>query len=96
MYHDSTGTDFSSICKLDYSWIEKLNRLLTHAKIMQYQVAYLSTIGGAYHLSNDPKSALVIAKRQEAVARGLGSTSALVKQLYIEIVSKLIYLIGAG
>jgi hypothetical protein len=42
---------------------------------IQYNLACLSTLGGAYHLCNHPETALVIAIRQEMYAKKLGSTS---------------------
>lgn len=59
------------------SW--RLKRLEYKAMYIQYQLACLSTLGGAYHLINCPKAALRTALQQERVATLLGSTALLVR-----------------
>lgn len=59
------------------SW--RLKSLEYKAMYIQYQLACLSTLGGAYHLINCPKAALSTALQQERVAALLGSTALLVR-----------------
>jgi hypothetical protein len=40
---------------------------------------YYNILGGAFHLSNNPRQALFIAIRQEHIAKCIGSTAALVR-----------------
>ena len=58
---------------LDPRWTERLMRLQKEALHDQYQIACLSTLGGAYHLTNNPQKALVIAAEQLKLAKRLGS-----------------------
>mmetsp|Transcript_21676 Transcript_21676/g.31544 ORF Transcript_21676/g.31544 Transcript_21676/m.31544 type:complete len:160 (-) Transcript_21676:51-530(-) len=69
----------SVIAQPDYSWMEKLLKLQKKALNYQYQLAYLATLGGAYHLCNHPKEALALAYRQELIGLQLGSTSIIVR-----------------
>lgn len=60
---------------MNKSFAERLLRLRYFATQMQYQLACFNTMGGAYHLCDKPRNALVIAKRQEQLAVQLGSPS---------------------
>lgn len=53
---------------------DRLQALERRAMQHQYQLACLSTLGGAYHLCRRPQQAYVLAVRQEAVGRSLGSS----------------------
>jgi len=46
---------------------------------MQYELAVLSTLGGAYHLCNHPQQALYLAHRLEMLGRRLGSSQLTLK-----------------
>lgn len=59
---------------LDYAWIRRLIRVHTVAIASQHELAYLSTLGGAYHLCKLPTVALVIANRMFSLGKFLGST----------------------
>jgi len=66
------------ICfNMGFSW--RLKCLEYKALYAQYQLACLSTLGGAYHLINSPKAALSTALQQERVAAVLGSSALLVR-----------------
>lgn len=62
-------------CKVvfNFAFSRRLNFLQYCAMETQYQLAYLSTMGGACHLTNNIDKALVIAKQQESIAERLGS-----------------------
>ena len=77
---------------IDRSWNGRLIRLGNEAAHMQYLIAYLSTLGGAYHLCNHPKTALGIARKLEAVALRLGSTVHLIRSRTYQAVN--LYLLG--
>jgi hypothetical protein len=64
---------------MNKSFGEKLLKLKYRAIQMQYNLAYLNTIGGAYHLCHKPGTALVIAKRQENLAKQIGSSALLIR-----------------
>ena len=57
-------------CKVvfNFAFSRRLNFLQYCAVETQYQLAYLSTMGGACHLTNNIDRALVIAKQQESIA----------------------------
>ena len=57
----------------------RLLRLKFNAAQYQYSLACLNTLGGAYHLCNKPDTALMIARRQESLARHLGSSTLLLR-----------------
>ena len=57
----------------------RLLRLKFNAAQYQYSLACLNTLGGAYHLCNKPDTALMIARRQESLARNLGSSTLLLR-----------------
>lgn len=63
------------ISPMNRSFTRRLNNLIFEAMDIQYNLACLSTLGGAYHLCNHPETALLIALRQEMFAKKLGSTS---------------------
>lgn len=77
---------------IDRCWNGRLIRLGNEAAHMQYLIAYLSTLGGAYHLCNHPKTALGIARKLEAVALRIGSTVHLVRSRTYQAVN--LYLLG--
>ena len=64
---------------MNKSFAERLLRLQYIAKQMQYQFAYFNTIGGAYHLCDQPEQALRIARQQEVLAYHFGSMSLLLR-----------------
>lgn len=72
---------------IDYSFYSKLRKLQKVAIILQYQIAYLSTLGGAYHLCNKPTVAFQIAQRQERVGRILGSSQIIIRALVFQAVN---------
>mmetsp|Transcript_6686 Transcript_6686/g.12883 ORF Transcript_6686/g.12883 Transcript_6686/m.12883 type:complete len:190 (-) Transcript_6686:1743-2312(-) len=61
----------------DYSWMRRLVRLqkayVIRVNQTQYELACLSTMGGAYSICRYPKEALQIAKRQELIGIRMGS-----------------------
>ena len=89
---DSTEKKQASNIDIDWCWNGRLIRLGNEAAHMQYLIAYLSTLGGAYHLCNHPKTALGIARKLEAVALRLGSTAHLVRSRTYQAVN--LYLLG--
>ena len=72
---------------MNKSFSRRLNRLIWEAIEIQYNLACLSTLGGAYHLCNNPETALVIAIRQEMFARKLGSTSVIIRSQVFQAVN---------
>jgi hypothetical protein len=64
-----------------------LRKLEKEAIIIQYQLACLSTLGGAYHLCNKPQVALEISLRQEMIGRKLGSTLLIVRAKVFQAVN---------
>lgn len=64
---------------IDYAWSGRLFRLLRASACAQYQLACISTLGGAYHLTNRPREALYLAKRQEFVGRSIGAQNVVVR-----------------
>eukprot|EP01041_Mallomonas_annulata_P009096 gene9096-18844_t len=59
--------------KIDFAWSERIFKVLKEALNAQYQLACLSTLGGAYHLCNRPVQALALARQQEIVGRYAGA-----------------------
>jgi hypothetical protein len=55
--------------------------------MIQHQLAWMSTLGGAYHLTNKPATALVIARNQEMLGRILGSTALVVRAWVFQAVN---------
>jgi hypothetical protein len=72
---------------IDYQFYSKLRHLEKVAVISQYQLAYLSTLGGAYHLCNKPAVAYEIAKRQEMLGRMLGANQIILRALVFQAVN---------
>lgn len=65
------------ILNIDFS--KRLKYLEFKAIEIQYQLAYLSTLGGAYHLCNHPQTALIIANKQEKIGIQLCSSSIILR-----------------
>lgn len=82
-----TSDAVTSSFRFNFSFCSHLRKLEKEAIIIQYQLAYLSTLGGAYHLINKPLVALQIAKRQEYVGRRLGSTNLLIRAKVFQAVN---------
>lgn len=72
---------------LDLSFARKIKRIISEQKVIQYQIAYLSTLGGAYHLCNRPHVALVIAMQQERVGRRMGSYAIIIRAKVFQAVN---------
>lgn len=72
---------------MNKSYARRLNKLVWLAVEFQYHLACLSTLGGAYHLCNHPETALVIAIRQEMIAKKLGSTSVMLRAKVFQAVN---------
>jgi hypothetical protein len=72
---------------LNRSFTRRLNSLIFEAMDIQYNLACLSTLGGAYHLCNYPKTALIISIRQEMFAKKLGSTSVMLRSKVFQAVN---------
>eukprot|EP01033_Poteriospumella_lacustris_P013274 gene13276-9511_t len=70
---------------LRFDW--RIRKLLAEQQFIQYQLAYLSTLGGAYHLCNKPHVALVIAARQELVGRKMNSFTIIVRARVFQAVN---------
>ena len=64
---------------LNKSWCDRLLYLQLKAMQFQYYLACYNTIGGAYHLCDQPKKALFISQKQEILARKIGSIQLLLK-----------------
>mmetsp|Transcript_107491 Transcript_107491/g.210694 ORF Transcript_107491/g.210694 Transcript_107491/m.210694 type:complete len:205 (-) Transcript_107491:178-792(-) len=98
--HGSVGTNAQSnsgnsllplfVMNLEFS--KRLKRLEYKGMVIQYQLACLSTLGGAYHLTNRPETAFMIAHRQEMVGRLLGSISVVIRAKVFQAVN--LYLLG--
>lgn len=50
------------LCHPDYVWSDCLMRLRVHDATINHFLAWLSTLGGAYHLCDHPKQAMAIAR----------------------------------
>jgi hypothetical protein len=72
---------------LNFSFAARLLYLEKQAIEIQYQLAYLSTLGGAYHLCNNPRKALTIAYEQEKVGHKLGSTAIIIRSKVFQAVN---------
>ena len=72
---------------MNKSFGRRLNRLIWDAIDIQYNLACLSTLGGAYHLCNHPETALIIALRQEKFAIKLGSTTVMLRSKVFQAVN---------
>jgi len=58
-----------------FAWSERILKVLKLYIHTQYELACLSTLGGAYHLCNRPQQALALAIRQERVGKTRGIPS---------------------
>lgn len=76
-----------ALVPIDFAFYNRLRKLEKIAIILQYQFAYLSTLGGAYHLCNQPKVALNIAKRQELLGHYLGSNQIIIRALVFQAIN---------
>jgi hypothetical protein len=74
-----SAQNFYLIERINMSWNGKMIRVQHEALYIQYLMACLSTLGGAYHLCNRPFVAFQIACKQERIARYLGSSSQLIR-----------------
>jgi hypothetical protein len=63
----------------DLGWMGRLMAIQKEALNTQYQLAYLSTMGGAYHICNHPEQALALAIQQEVIGRRLGAANIVVR-----------------
>lgn len=86
-YLEESTSEESTTLFIDYSFYSRLRKLQKVAIILQYQIAYLSTLGGAYHLCNKPTVAFQIAQRQERVGRILGSSQIIIRALVFQAVN---------
>ena len=80
-------TTLAQFFPLETSFGRKLMRLQRDAMILQYNIAVLSTLGGAHHLCNKPEGALVLACQQEMVAKQLGSATLLIRSKVFQAVN---------
>ena len=81
-----------AVMGIDRSWNGRLVTLQQRAMHLQYLFACLSTLGGAYHLCNHPRTALQIARKQGSLALVLGSSSQLLRAKVYQAVN--LYLLG--
>jgi len=72
---------------INKSFAGRLWRLQSRANLAQYLIACLSTLGGANHLCNRPKEALVIARKQEFIGLCLGSSSLTIRARVFQAVN---------
>eukprot|EP01031_Cornospumella_fuschlensis_P034111 gene34111-41285_t len=72
---------------IDMAFGRRIKHLENMARYYQYQLAYISTLGGAYHLCNKPRVALQIAKRQEVVGRSIGSSAVVIRAMLFQAVN---------
>lgn len=72
---------------IDMAFGRRIKHLENLARHYQYQLAYISTLGGAYHLCNRPIIALQIAKRQELVGRSIGSSAVVIRAILFQAVN---------
>ena len=71
----------NEVVMVNKSWYNRLLYVQLKAIQMQYYLACYNTMGGAYHLCEQPKSALIISKKQEILARQIGSLPLLFRAL---------------
>lgn len=71
----------------DFTFNYLLIRLEKEFSIVQYQLACLSTLGGAYHLLNRPMKALQMAYHQEYLGRKLRSTEIIVRSKVFQAIN---------
>ena len=86
-YQSSSSNAECNIPSLGLAWTERLLKLLKLSIHAQYELACLSTLGGAYHLCDRPRQALQLAKRQEAVGRRYGIHSVTVRSKVFQAVN---------
>lgn len=72
---------------IDYAFNYHMIRLEKEFSVLQYQLACLSTFGGAYHLLNRPLKALQVAYQQEIVGRRFCSTEIIVRSKVFQAVN---------
>lgn len=91
---DDLEKDGHELTKLSIgrNWNGRLVTLQIKAMNLQYLIATLSTLGGAYHLCNNTMTALLIAQRSELVAQILGSSAHLLRSRTYQAVN--LYLLG--
>ena len=68
-------------------YARRLNSVIRLARYISYQLACLSTLGGANHLCDKPKTALKIAMRQEFIGLAIGSTSIVIRSKVYQAVN---------
>jgi hypothetical protein len=68
-------------------YARRLNSVIRIARYISYQLACLSTLGGANHLCDKPKTALKIAMRQEFIGLAIGSTSIVIRSKVYQAVN---------
>lgn len=84
---EDSETCNNAIEKIDLRFARRIMRLIAEQAVVQYQLAYLSTLGGAYHLCNRPHVALAIAIRQENVGRRMGSFTIVIRAKVFQAVN---------
>lgn len=82
-----TGVTVPNSFVLNLEFSKRIRALERKGMQIQYQLACLSTLGGAYHLCNHPETAFVIACRQELVGRLLGSLSVVIRAKVFQAVN---------
>lgn len=82
---DTNTNELRAPLDLRFDW--RIRKLLAEQQFIQYQLAYLSTLGGAYHLCNKPHVALVIAARQELVGRKMNSFTIIIRARVFQAVN---------
>ena len=75
----TSSVKYNMIMSPDMAWIGRLITIQKDALNKQYQLACLSTMGGAYHICNYPKEALVLAVQQENIGRRIGAVNIIVR-----------------
>jgi hypothetical protein len=71
----------------NFQFSRRLNTLLYREHEIKYQLAYLSTLGGAYHLCNDPSKAMMIAQKQQQIGQLLGSSVIIIRSKVFQAVN---------
>lgn len=71
----------NQVIMVNKSWYNRLLYVQLKAVQLQYYLACYNTMGGAYHLCDQPKNALVISQKQEMLARQIGSLPLLFRAL---------------
>eukprot|EP01038_Epipyxis_sp_PR26KG_P009758 gene9758-13127_t len=84
---DSENVDNFSSYRLNLKFNYRLNYLEYVTSYYQYQLACLSTLGGAYHLTNKPKVALLLAKKQEITGWKLGACSIVIRSKVFQAIN---------